>query len=73
MWVCTHIECTYKNIHNFTFKDAPINFSIVEHHGCKLLYNCVTVYIIHTTCDNYIIFYKFHENLKKAHQSLEHK
>ena len=73
MWGFTHIECEYKNIHNFTSKDAPINFSIVEHHGCKLLYICVKVYIIHTTYDHYIIFYKFNEKVKKAHQILEHK
>ena len=73
MWVCTHIECAYKNIHNFTSKDAPINFSIVEHHGCKFLYISVTIYVIHTTCDHCIIFYKFNENLKAAHQILEHK
>ena len=64
---------SYKNIRNFTTKDAPINFSIVEHHGGKLLYICVTIHIIHTTCDHCIISYKFNENLKKARQILEHK
>ena len=63
MWVCTHVECAYKNIHDFTYKDAPINCSIVEHHGCKK--KCYTFLLQYISCVPLVTIISYFTNLMK--------